>query len=132
MEGDIRWKQRLEHYESAVAQLTRFLEKDELNEFEELGLIQCFEFTYELAWKLMKDYLTYQGIAGITGSRDAVRQAFSFGLISEGEIWMKMIDDRIRTVHTYNESLVEEIEQKIKNRYYELFLDFLEKMQSLK
>lgn len=131
MEADVRWKQRFENYEKAFFQLKRFLEKEELNEFEEQGLIKCFEYCYELAWNLMKDYLVYQGTVGITGSRDAVRQAFSKGLIQNGQEWINMVNDRILTVHTYNEETAERIENRIYNVYYALFDQFYQKMKSL-
>ncbi len=131
MEKDIRWKQRFQNYEKAFHQLGRFLEKEELNEFEEQGLIKSFEYTYELAWNLMKDYLTYQGIVDITGSRDAVRQAFNKGLIKHGEQWMAMIDDRVLTVHTYNELIAEKIKERIATVYFHLFESLYIKMRKL-
>jgi len=76
MAEDIRWKQRLDNYSKALRQLTRFVEKGELNEFEQQGLIQCFEYTYELAWNSIKDVFEAQGEVGIIGSRDAFRLAF--------------------------------------------------------
>lgn len=66
---DIRWKQRLKNYNKALSQLTKFIEKRELNELEEQGLIQAFEYTYELAWNVMKDYYEFQGTEKIQGSR---------------------------------------------------------------
>lgn len=130
MEQDIRWKQRFEHYEKAFFQLQRFMAKESLNEFEEQGLIQCFEYTYELAWNLMKDFLNYQGITGITGSRDAIRQAFNKDLIHNGNEWMQMVDDRIITVHSYNEKTTKLIEERINKVYFSLFSDFYIKMKS--
>ena len=130
MEQDIRWKQRFEHYEKAFFQLQRFMAKENLNEFEEQGLIQCFEYTYELAWNLMKDFLNYQGITGITGSRDAIRQAFNKDLIHDGNEWMQMVDDRIITVHSYNEKTTKLIEERINKVYFSLFSDFYIKMKS--
>lgn len=124
MEQDERWKQRFQNFEKAFLQLKRFIQKGKLNEFEEQGLIKCFEYTYELAWNLMKDYLVYQGIVGITGSRDAIRQAFNKGLISNGDTWMQMIGDRILTVHTYNEETAEEVESNIYNHYFDEFEAF--------
>ena len=121
MQQDERWKQRFQNYEKAFLQLKRFIEKGKLNEFEEQGLIKCFEYSYELAWNLMKDYLLYQGIVGITGSRDAIRQAFNKGLISNGDTWMQMIGDRVLTVHTYNEETAEEVESKIYDKYFDEF-----------
>lgn len=84
MEEDIRWKQRFENYLKALGQLQKFIAKGNLNELEEQGLIQAFEFTHELAWNVMKDYFEYQGNTTITGSRDATREAFQKGLIQDG------------------------------------------------
>jgi len=78
-------------------------------------MIKCFEYTYELARNLMKDYLVYQGNAGITGSRDAIRQAYNSGLIFQGEKWRKMVEDRIQTVHTYNEATAQVIQDRIRH-----------------
>lgn len=128
--SDIRWKQRFENYEKAFQQLERFVAKEKLNEFEEQGLIKCFEYTYELAWNTMKDFLTYQGIVGITGSRDAIRQSFNKGLIENGELWMRMIEDRIRTMHTYNEDTVKSIMSNIYKIYFQLFNSFYKNMIS--
>ena len=61
MSDDIRWKQRLSNWNRALAQLSRFMEREELNELEEQGLIQSFEYNHELAWKTQKDYLEDQG-----------------------------------------------------------------------
>jgi nucleotidyltransferase substrate binding protein (TIGR01987 family) len=131
MVNDIRWKQRFENFEKALNQLQKFIDKGELNEFEIQVLIQCFEYTFELSWSVMKDFLLYQGITTITGSRDAIREAFNKGLIADGENWMNMIEDRILSVHTYNEETAEKIEHKIYNIYFNLFKAFYLKMKSL-
>lgn len=131
MEEDVRWKQRFQNFEKAFFQLRKFVAKEELNELEQQGLIQCFEYNFELSWILMKDYLTYQGIVGISGSRDAIRQAFSKELINDGVNWMKMVEDRIQSVHTHNEVTAQSIENNIYTIYYELFSAFYLKMQSL-
>jgi nucleotidyltransferase substrate binding protein (TIGR01987 family) len=104
MEEDIRWKQRFGNYLKALGQLQKFIAKDNLNELEEQGLIQAFEFTHELAWNVMKDYFEYQGNTTITGSRDATREAFQKGLIQDGAQWMEMIKSRNQSTHAYNES----------------------------
>lgn len=129
MNRDIRWKQRFDNYQKAFLQLTEFIEKGELNKFEKQGLIQCFEYTYELAWRLMKDYLEYQGIVGIGGSRDAIRHSYRNELISDGQIWLDMVDDRIHSVHTYDEEKAEEIIAKIYQIHYPLFSLFNETMK---
>ncbi len=130
MEEDIRWKQRFSNYTKAFEQFSEFIEKGELNKFEEQGLIQAFENTFELAWNVMKDYFEYQGEQTITGSRDAFRLAFKRGLIGDGELWMDMIASRIKTSHTYNEETAEEIVEKIKEVYFDLFTQFYQAMKS--
>ncbi|VXA97019.1 conserved hypothetical protein [Flavobacterium sp. 9R] len=131
MEEDIRWKQRLVNYQKALGQLQKFIAKGELNELEEQGLIQAFEFTHELAWNVMKDYFEYQGTTSITGSRDATREAFQRGLVQDGAQWMEMIKSRNQSSHTYNESTAKEIKDKVLLAYYDLFVVFNEKMKTL-
>jgi nucleotidyltransferase substrate binding protein (TIGR01987 family) len=132
---DIRWEQRLANYGRAYVQLATAVElarSRTLSEIERQGLIQAFEFTHELAWNVMKDYFAYQGNAAITGSRDAVREAFNKGLVEDGEGWMEMIRSRNQTAHTYNESVAAEIADLIVARYEALFRAFLERMRDLR
>ncbi|WP_045218386.1 nucleotidyltransferase substrate binding protein [Desulfonatronum thioautotrophicum] len=129
---DIRWLQRLGNYAKALGQLGRFIAKGRLNELEEQGLIQSFEYTYELAWNTLKDYLEMQGETGIHGSRDALRLAFRRGLIEDGETWMEMIKSRTLTSHTYSEELCREIVARITGRYYAEFVRLHEKLDELK
>jgi nucleotidyltransferase substrate binding protein (TIGR01987 family) len=131
MNKDIRWQQRFANYKKALSQLTKFIDKGELNELEEMGLIQAFEYTHELAWNLLKDYLQDQGTQNITGSKDAVRNAFKVGLIEDGETWMEMIQDRNRTSHTYNESTAKAIATNITSRYFALFVEFCDRMDNI-
>jgi nucleotidyltransferase substrate binding protein (TIGR01987 family) len=127
---DIRWKQRFANFENALSQLTKFIDKGELNELEEQGLIQSFEYTHELAWNVMKDFLIFEGFQNIIGSRSATREAFNKGLIDEGQIWMDMIDSRNESVHTYNEETADKIVHKIKEIYFMEFRDFSKKMKT--
>lgn len=86
VEKDIRWIQRLANYETALSQLLSAVELAQtrpLTELEKQGLIQAFEFTHELAWNVMRDYFLYQGNTSITGSRDAIRESFSRGLVED-------------------------------------------------
>ncbi len=135
METDIRWLQRLENYTKALSNLTEAVElatQRPLSNLEKQGLIQSFEFTHELAWNVMKDYFAYQGNPSITGSRDAVREAFSKNLITNGEVWMSMIKSRNQTSHTYNQGIADEITDLILQRYHAEFMAFLQSMQQLK
>ena len=131
---DVRWKQRLANYRRAFKQLSAAVdlaEARELSELERQGLIQAFEFTHELAWNVMKDYFAYQGNTAITGSRDAVREAFDKGLVEDGEGWIEMIQSRNQTAHTYNERVAVEIATRINSRYRGLFQQFLKRMEEL-
>ena len=120
--NDIRWLQRFANYSKALTQLEKFVEKGkDLNELEKQGMIQAFEYNFELAWNLIKDYYAYQGVTEIQGSRDAFRLAFNRGLIEDGESWMQMITSRTKTFHTYNEETADEIASDILNKYFVLF-----------
>lgn len=119
---DMRWKQRYSNFSKALCQLEKFIIKgDALNELEEQGLIQALEYNFELSWNVIKDYYEYQGVTEIQGSRDAFRMAFNRGLIKEGDSWMKMIESRTKTAHTYNEETADEIAAAILNIYFGLF-----------
>ena len=126
--NDVRWKQRFSNYCKALNQLQKFVNKGDLNELEQQGLIQAFEYTYELAWNVMKDYYEHQGEESIQGSRDAIRLAFRRGLITDGEGWMKMIKSRIASAHTYNEDTANEVSEDILHTYSYLFEVFKNKI----
>ncbi|MFZ4463699.1 MAG: nucleotidyltransferase substrate binding protein [Bacteroidales bacterium] len=131
MDQDIRWKQRFSNFNKALAQLTEFVEREKLNKFELQGLIQCFEYTYELGWNLLKDYLEAEGNQNITGSRSTIMEAFKSGLIQNGEGWMEMFKDRNKTSHTYNEETTNEIVNHIYSISYPLFIELKAKFDSL-
>ncbi|MCL6583829.1 MAG: nucleotidyltransferase substrate binding protein [bacterium] len=110
----------------------KFINKGELNELEEQGLIQAFEYTFELAWNTLKDYLEAQGETEIHGSRDTLRLAFRRELIEDGEIWMDMIQSRTLTTHTYNEDLARKIADAIFKQYFPQFVKLHDKFSLLK
>jgi nucleotidyltransferase substrate binding protein (TIGR01987 family) len=131
MSADIRWKQRYQNYLKALGQLVSALSiYDETAEsLIKEGILQRFEFTHELAWKVMKGYLEYEGHQGITGSRSASRLAFSLGLIDDGQVWMDMIESRNRTVHAYDERILEQEFAKVQRAYAKAFRQFADKLQ---
>ena len=129
---DVRWIQRFANFQKAFSQLTKFIDKAELSELEEQGLIKAFEYTFELAWTTLKDFLEYRGQRDIYGSRDAIRKAFQLNLIDDGENWMDMLISRNRTSHTYNKETADEICQAVKNVYFSLFRQFEIKMSKIK
>lgn len=121
---DSRWRQRFNNYSKAFQTLVAAVElarTRDLSDLEEQGLIQSFEFTHELAWNVLKDYLEEKGITGLIGSKDATRTAFKNGLIENGEAWMKMIEDRNRTSHTYDEAVAQSVAENILNLYFPAF-----------
>ena len=147
---DIRWEQRFSNYVKALHKFEEavnyiehnYLDDDVPEEREHLayvlndilkqGLIQSFEYTYELAWNVMRDYAEYQGNPNIPGSRTTIREALQMGLITEGKIWMDMIESRIRTTHTYNEETANEIFKKILEDYHPAFVAFRDKMEAIR
>lgn len=132
---NLRWVQRLSNYEKALESLTSAIDLSKqrpLSDLEKQGLIQAFEFTHELAWNVIKDYFDYQGTQNITGSRDATREAFSKGLLEDGEGWMAMIQSRNKTSHTYNKAVAEEIIEAIQGCYYALFVALMHTFKKIK
>ncbi len=135
MSNDIRWQQRFSNYQKALKQLEAGVDlsaQRELSLLEKQGLIQAFEYTHELAWKTMKDFLDYKGSTEpIYGSKDATRQAFLMGLIAHGEDWMRMILSRNLTSHTYDEKTVETIVDEVLGNYSFRFEELEQKLSTL-
>ena len=131
---DIRWEQRLNNYQSALKQLIEAVvlsQRRALSKLEMQGLIQAFEFTHELAWNVMKDFLRDQdGGIKIAGSRDATRLAFQRELITQGEMWMEMIESRNLSSHTYDEATAGKVSARITENYAALFEAFSAEMES--
>lgn len=129
---DVRWIQRFNNFSRAFSQLQKFIERGkDLNELEEQGLIQAFEYNFELSWNLIKDYYEYQGVTEIQGSRDAFRMAFNRGMIKDGSGWMKMIESRVKSSHTYNEDTAKEIVDAIVTTYFDMFKELHQTMEKL-
>ena len=126
MTQDIRWKQRFENFQRALKQLSLAMDlkaQRPLSDLEQQGLIQGFEFTHELAWNVLKDYLEMEGIQGLVGSRSTAREAFKRGLVMDGEVWMDMIEKRNLSSHTYNQTVALTIVEAIAVRYYPAFCE---------
>jgi nucleotidyltransferase substrate binding protein (TIGR01987 family) len=131
---DVRWKLRFDNYLKAlqtVRNAVKLSGQRDLSELERQGLIQGFEFTHELAWNVLKDYLEEQGFIDIIGSKNATREAFKNNLISDGEAWMDMIKARNLTSHTYNIGVAESIAQDILTRFYPAFAEMADRFGQL-
>lgn len=131
---DIRWIQRFNHFTKALSQLREAVElarQRQLSKLEEQGLIQAFEFTHELAWNTLKDFLEERGVQNLYGSRDTTREAFKSGLIENGEAWMNMIQSRNLTSHTYEEATAIKIISAVRITYCKEFEALHAKLKEL-
>lgn len=129
---DVRWQQRFANFKKASLQLQDAVElshRRPLSQLEMQGLIQAFEFTHELAWNVLKDYLNDQGNQDIKGSKDATREAFKVSLIADGEQWMAMIQSRNASSHTYNQRTAEQMAEAIIQNYFPQFVALQTKME---
>jgi nucleotidyltransferase substrate binding protein (TIGR01987 family) len=123
---DIRWLQRLDSYNKAFKKMKEVVENKDyknLSDLEQEGLIQRFEYTFELAWKVMKDLLQEEGYVDIKSPNDTLRQAFNDGYIKDNDKWRRMANARNITSHTYDENDAKEVIYGIYNDYYPLFKD---------
>lgn len=130
----MRWRQRLHNFRKAFTQLSKAADtarERKLSDLEQQGLIQAFEFTHELGWNTLKDFLESRGVAKLYGSKDATREAVGRGLIENGEAWMAMIQSRNQTTHTYDEDTANEIARMILHSYVSEFGTFLQKFTEL-
>jgi nucleotidyltransferase substrate binding protein (TIGR01987 family) len=132
---DVRWVQRFNHFLKASSQLKEAVDLSRqrpLSNLEEQGLIQAFEFTHELAWNSLKDFLESRGARNLFGSRDVTREAFKSGLLESGEVWMEMVNSRNLTSHTYNEAVASQIATAIIETYFSEFESFRAKLDKLR
>ena len=125
-----RYEQRLEDFINALKRLNEAV-KEEPTDIVIDGTIQRYEFTFELSWKLLKDYLEYNGMSENIGSpREIIKQAYQSNIIDNGEIWIQMMLDRNSLSHIYYENKSREIYNNIKNIYiseFEKLRQFLNK-----
>lgn len=114
---DIRWLQRYDSFHRACKRVLDITESDkkpkDLNDLEMEGLIQRFEYTFELAWKVLQDYLVFKGFLFQPGPNTTLKMAFEAGLISNHDAWRRMAKARNTTAHTYNEGDAENIVTQI-------------------
>jgi len=112
-----RFRQRFTNYQKSLTYLKMTVEKENLNEIEKAGLIQFFEVGFELAWKVMKDYLVSEGYE-VKSPRETIKQAYQYGLIEDGTLWLEALEKRNLSAHTYDESILDELEKLIVYSYY--------------
>ena len=116
MDKEIRWKQRFVNLAKAFDRLKRGVAIAIPSDIEKQGIIQSFEFTFELSWKTLKDYLESRSVL-VSFPRDVIKEAFGHELISGGP-WMEMLEDRNLLAHSYDEENAQRAYLKIRNEYY--------------
>lgn len=130
MEGkDVRWKQRFANYQLAMQNLKEGIEIKNPSELEKSGIIQVFEYTFELAWKTMKDFLLEVDIQ-VNFPRDVLKSAFSYEIIKEGDIWIDMLEKRNLMSHTYHKENAKLAYSLVKNKYYAQLNEFEKLMKT--
>ena len=120
MTQEIRWHYRFRNFSRAYSLLSEALEEgvEGLSDLEKEGVIQRFEYTFELGWNTLKDRMEYDGVVmdSVT-PRNVIRTAAATGLIVEGQTWIDMLDDRRNTSHRYDIKLLEEVLCNIRDNY---------------
>jgi nucleotidyltransferase substrate binding protein (TIGR01987 family) len=116
---ETRWRQRFQNYEKAFSQLRDAMDKiDDLSDLEKEGLIQRFEYTFELAWKVIKDYIEAKGVE-TRFVRDVIKEAFHADIINNGELWLEMLEERNLMAHTYDRDNFNTALKHIQQGYYQ-------------
>lgn len=126
---DIRWKQRLQNFKRANLLLQSSLTVSNPSQLERAGIIQFYEMAFELSWKTLKDYLLDQGYE-TNSPRQAIKQGFQSNIISDGHGWIKALEDRNLTVHTYDENKAIEVENDIRALYAPLIMSLVQRLES--
>ena len=121
----IRWRQRYQNLTRAFQQLEQGVSIKKPSNIEMQGIIQSFEFTFELVWKTLKDYLEAQGVL-CAFPREVIKQAFHFGILSNGEVWLEMLHKRNLLAHTYDEHLALEAYRLISEEYFKHLQNLLD------
>ncbi len=123
---------RIKDFNNAVNALEQACKKDLITDYEDIirdAIIQRYEFTFELAWKCLKDILEQEGIEFSIGSpKEALKNAFKYNLIDDGDIWLQMLDSRNQISHLYDEEKSKEIENNIRNIYLKEILKLRDKI----
>lgn len=122
---DIRWEQRLQNYKKTMVYLETALEIEKPDLVQKAGIIHFFEMSFELARKLLKDYLEAQGFQDVKSPRAALKTAFEVGLIPNGHDWLDLLVDRNLTSHIYDEEKATEMEALIHQKYFPIMKELL-------
>lgn len=128
---DVRWRQRQQNFNKALSHLEQSLDISEPDIVQRAGIVQFFEMTFELAWKMLKDYLEDQGFVAMNSPRTVLKQAFESGLIADGHSWLQILRDRNLMTHTYDEKTAVTVEALIRETYAPLLQELHQTMTGL-
>ncbi|MFA1822338.1 nucleotidyltransferase substrate binding protein [Virgibacillus oceani] len=124
---DVRWKQRFENFERSFKLLEKYSIEPISTELERAGIIQFFETSFELAWKVLKDYLEAEGYVA-KSPRESIKQAFQSEIIEDGHLWMDALSKRNLTTRTYDQVLAEKLVKEIKQQFLPILRNLYEKL----
>ena len=128
---DVRWKQRFNNYRNALKQFEEGVRATLADRISQEGLIQRFEYTFELAWKCLQDVLQSRGYAEIRGPKPVIEQAFQDGLIADGLLWMEMLKARNEAAHLYDEAVFLRLYDQARHRFLAPLQSLAEKLRTL-
>ena len=133
MDNPLRWRQRFENFERSFLLLDEVIHRDlaSFSQLEKEGIVQRFEVLIELSWKTLKDYLENEGYDKVKTGKYAIRQAFQDEIITEAESWMKALEIRNITSHTYNEVVLQKTLLFIKTEFYPIVRDLYHRLKKL-
>lgn len=130
---DIRWQQRFQNFKKAFLQLEKAVAIKDPDIIQQQGIVQCFEYNFELAWKTLQDFLAGErGYVDVRGPRPVIELAFQDGILQDGVKWLEMLKNRNLTSHLYDEQEVQKILEKISKDYFPLFSDLKSYFENLK
>lgn len=127
---DIRWKQRFQNFEKAFHLLENAIQIPNPDITQKAGLIQFFEICFESSWNLMREYLEEQGIQELRYPRESIKKAYEMGLIQDGHLWLKALEARNSTSHTYDEAAADQVVDSIKSSYHIILVALYNKLKS--
>lgn len=128
---EVRWKQRFSNFKKALSQFEEAVSQNHQERLAQEGLIQRFEYTFELAWKCLQDLLQERGLGDIRGPKPVLEQAFQDGLIADGLVWMEMLRARNEASHIYDEKIFLRIYNQAKGPFIGPLQDLKAKLESL-
>ena len=128
---DVRWKQRFGNFKKALGRFEEAVKANSQDRLAQEGLIQRFEYTFELAWKCLQDLLQERGLEEIRGPKPVLQQAFQDGLVQDGVLWMEMLRARNETSHLYDEKTFLEIYNQSQNTFLKPLQDLEKKLRDL-